>query len=90
MLFLKRYLVSIQASLRCWQETLARDADRRRWQKTLAREVGKRCWQERLEREAGKRCRQETQAKRRWQITGFDGMNSVCIASLVNASIGGD
>jgi hypothetical protein len=77
MLFLKRYLVSIQASLRCWQETLARDADRRRWQKTLARE-------------AGKRCRQETQAKRCWQITGFDGMNSVCIASLVNASIGGE
>jgi hypothetical protein len=55
MLFLKRYLVSIQASLRCWQETLARDADRRRWQKTLAREVGKRGWQETQARDSGKK-----------------------------------
>jgi hypothetical protein len=55
MLFMKRYLVSIQASLRCWQETLARDADRRRWQKTLAREVGKRGWQETQARDSGKK-----------------------------------
>jgi hypothetical protein len=55
MLFLKRYLVSIQASLRYWQETLARDADRRRWQKTLAREVGKRGWQETQARDSGKK-----------------------------------
>jgi hypothetical protein len=55
MLFLKRYLVSIQASLRCWQETLARDADRRRWQKTLAREVGKRGWKEMQARDSGKK-----------------------------------
>jgi hypothetical protein len=63
MLFLKRYLVSIQASLRCWQETLARDADRRRWQETLAKDAGKRGWKERLARDSGKRLRQKDAGK---------------------------
>jgi hypothetical protein len=47
----------------------------------LTGDAGKIGWKEMLAKDAG---------RRRWQITGFDGMNSVCIASLVNASIGGD
>jgi hypothetical protein len=55
MLFLKRYLVSIQASLRCWQETLAKDAGKRGWKEMLAREVGKRGWKEMQARDSGKK-----------------------------------